>query len=234
MELQSILEIIKESSLDSGVKLILSLLTLLFFNKLRSKEFRVRISKSFKNFFKYLGGNGLGTHYIFYDYKYYIRDAKKIKFDCKDKTIAFRILIGIKFSIAIDEIRKWIKVNKKCYKSWDKLRFSQEFENLLKRSRKKFEKVLLDKYIIEFGNEQGREYFNVIMEGEKGFRKFHYKNSSIMDSFLNNIFIHEHLSNTVLIYKFLGILDTILSVTVDDLHVTFSKLNGRLCKEKKK
>lgn len=229
-ELKLLLDIITNDPWGSGLKTIIGIFFIVFFNKLKSKTFREVVYRGVKSAFQYLRGNGLFAHYLFYDYRYYLHDAKKIKFECKTKSKAFRILITQKINVVMTEVKVWLRKNKRTYKSWDTIKFSNEFETLLHSTRKKFEKILLDKYIVEFGNQEGRKIYDIIMNGERGFRKFHYQNSSVMDSFLENIFMHESLPNTKLIYKFLGILDTVLAVTVDDLYKAFYELNGGLCK----
>lgn len=227
-ELQIIIDIIKESPWGAGVKAFLTLFFVLFIPRLKNKEFRDWLAKTAKGFFKYISGKHIEAHYLFHDYRYYIHHSKQIKFACKDKTWAFQTLIDVKFNTIIHVIKVWLKDNRQ-YKSWDKLRFSEEFEQLLSNARMRFEAAIRDKYIVHFGTEKGIEYYDIIMKGEQGFRAFHYRNFSIVDSFFKHIFIHESLSNTKLIYKFLGIVDTILSITVDDLYETFNTLNGRLC-----
>lgn len=230
-ELQVILELIKASPFGSSMKALLMIFFVFFVPRLKNKEFRSWLASVFKGLFKHLTGNKIEAHYLFHDYRYYIHHSKHIKFECEDKTWAFQTLIDIKFKAIIFQLRAWLKANKNKYKKWDKIKFSEEFETLLTASRQRFEGQLRDKYILHFGEKKGREYYDIIMEGEQGFRAFHYRNFSIMDSFMKHIFIHESLSNTKLIYKFLGIIDTILSVTLDDLYVTFQSLNGRLCEK---
>lgn len=230
-EVQVIIDLIKESPLDATWKFILSIFTVLFISRLKSQTFRQELKKVFVKLFRFLKGQGLQAHYLFLDYKKYVHQAKGIQFACKQKTDAFGMLVDIKFNTLINELRVWIKSNQKCYRGKTKIEMAEEFRQLLKRARRKFEANVLNEYILEFGNEKGRKMYEVIMEGEKGFRAFHYRNFSIMDTFLKNIIIYEDLSNTLLLYKFFGILDTILQITVTDLYTTFSDLNGRLCED---
>lgn len=228
---QVIIDLIKDSPFSSSAKALLIIFFIVFLPKLKDKEVRDWIASGFRSLFNILVGHNVRAHYLFNDYKYYIFTAKQIRFKCENKTWAFHTIIEIKFNALIFELMSWLKANKRVYRKWDKLKFSDEFSQLLARARKRFEAQIRDKYILRFGNEKGRKFYNIIMEGEQGFRAFHYRNFSIMDSFLSNIFIYERLSNTKLIYKFLGIIDTILAITSDDLYVTFKSLNGQLCEE---
>jgi hypothetical protein len=202
---------------------------------IKSKELREKLSNSTTKILRRMANTTNLRHYLFSNLAFYKATINDIEFEeCDIKTGLFKAVLNVNTETMITVVEEWLKVNNSTVNSMDKLVLRGELLSLLINIDKLIEIELEDAFfhILE-SKDKAKEAVGIIYFGDGihiGFKEYRKKALNSIKKYIVATPMYVNSPNSLIVYHFLGLIDSFLLTSIQDAQEIFECINGKLCK----
>jgi len=201
---------------------------------LASKNIRTLFFETIKKGVLIFFGKTYISHYLFDEKQSTMFLIENIRLKNDLKTDIFRIILTAKVEVMVSYSEFWVKKYNSRFKKMNTIDLQKRMKKLVKYMRfgkdtslhRGYDSIIRENLINKYGQDKGIKYYNYVYL--ENFIDHSDKNSTLIDSFFDDMFFYQMSSNESLVRQFLNHLSASITANIHELKTTFFDINGEL------